>query len=327
MYRLILWSIALGLVALFGARGPVQAQPSAQDWPTRTVRIIIPLGAGGGGDVFARLLAEELRRRFGQPFVVENRTGGALNIGMRACAKSPPDGYTFCITTSEPIVYNQFLFKTLPFNPETDFEPITNLFFNPVAVVANRSLNIKTLDEMMALAKARPGTLSYSTFSFPLVAFMDKMNRKHGVDIIHVPYRSGNEVVNGVVSGATPIAILGLSNMLSQVRAGLIVGMALNANSRSPLFPDIPTLQEASGEDFPPAWFGLFAPRGTPKPIIDRLHAEVVRIASDPEFRQRNFVERAIDYAVNTPEEFAAFIAKDRASAGRIVRESGKQPQ
>ena len=331
MRRLGLQSLAMAFAVWLSAFPPAQAQTQAQsqvqDWPARPVRIIIPLGAGGGGDVFARLLAEELRKRLGQPFVVENRTGGALNIGMRACAESPPDGYTFCITSSEPIVYNQFLFKTLPFNPETDFEPITNLFFNPVAVVANAGLKIGTLDEMMALAKAKPGTLSYSTFSFPLVAFMDKMNKKHGVDIIHVPYRSGNEVVNGVVSGTTPIAILGLSNMLAQVRAGAIVGIALNANSRSPLFPNIPTLQEASGEDFPPAWFGLFAPKGTPKPIIEKLHSEVVRIASDSDFRQKNFIERAIDYAINTPDEFAKFIVKDRASAGRIVSESGKQPQ
>ncbi len=303
------------------------APAPAQDWPARAVRIIIPLGAGGGGDVFARLLADELQKRLGQPFLVENRPGGALNIGMRACAESAPDGYTFCITSSEPIVYNQFLYKTLPFNPATDFEPITNLFFNSVALVANSKLAIKTIPDMVALSKAKPGTLSFSTFSFPMMHFMEKLKKQTGADLVFVPYRSGGDVVNALLSGSTPIAVLGLANMLQQIRAGLITGIALNANARSPLFPDIPTLAEANGEDFPPAWFGLFAPRGTPKPIMAKLHAEVVRITSDPAFQKKNFVDRAIDYAVNTPEEFAKFIERDRKSAERIFKESGQQPQ
>jgi tripartite-type tricarboxylate transporter receptor subunit TctC len=303
------------------------APASAQDWPMRPVRIIVPLAPGGGGDVFARLLGEELQKRFGQPFVVENRPGGALNIGMRACAESAPDGYTLCLTSSEPIVANQFLYKSLPFNPETDFENITLLFFNPIALVANNTLNVKTIPQLIAYAKARPGTLSYATFSFPAIHFMDAMKKKHGIDIVYVPYRSGNEVVNAIMSGATPIAILGLANMLGQLRSGLITGIALNANARSPLFPDLPTLSEVGADDFPPAWFGLFAPRGTPKPVIARLHAEIVRIASDPAWRQKNFIDRAIQPAVNTPEEFAAFIVRERKIAERIVKESGHQPQ
>jgi tripartite-type tricarboxylate transporter receptor subunit TctC len=321
MQRLLI--AVLAFVCLLTAMAPL----AAQDWPARTVRIIIPLGPGGGGDVFARLLAEELRKRLGQPFIVENRPGGALNTGMRGCAESPPDGYTFCITSSEPIVYNQFLYKTIPFNPETDFEPIARLFFNPVTLVANSALKINTIPQMVALSKAKPGTLSYGTFSFPMIYFMEKLKKQTGADMVYVPYRSGNEVVNAIVSGSTPIAILGLSNMLPQIRAGLITGIAVNSNARSPLFPDLPTLTEASGEDLPPAWFGMFAPRGTPKPIVAKIHSELVRITSDPEFKQKNFVERAIDYAVNTPEEFTQFIVKDRKEAERIFKESGEKPQ
>ena len=317
LLRLLLVAAAAGLMT----------PAIAQDWPTRPVRIIVPLAAGGGGDVFARLLGEELQKRFGQPFVVENRPGGALNIGMRACAESTPDGTTLCLTSSEPIVTNQFLYKNMPFNPETDFENITLLFFNPIALVANNKLNVKTIAELVALSKAKPGTLSYSTFSFPAIHFMDGLKKKSGADWVYVPYRSGNEVVNAVVSGATPIAVLGLANMLGQLRTGLITGIALNANARSPLFPDLPTLGEAGGEDFPPAWFGLFAPRGTPKPIIAKLHAEIVRITSDPAWRQKNFIERAIEPAVNTPAEFTEFIRRERKIAAQIVQESGQQPQ
>jgi tripartite-type tricarboxylate transporter receptor subunit TctC len=128
----------------------------AQDYPTRTIRVIIPLGPGGGGDVFTRALADELQKALGQPVVVENRTGSALNIGTRACAEVAPDGYTICVLSSEPVVYNQFLFKSLPFDPEKDFEPINNLFFNTLALVVNSSLKVRTIADLVGLSKAQP---------------------------------------------------------------------------------------------------------------------------------------------------------------------------
>jgi len=297
----------------------------AQDYPARTVRIIIPLGPGGGGDIFTRALADELQKRLGQTFIVENRAGGGLNIGTRACAQSTPDGYTLCVISNEPIVYSQFLFKSLPFDPEKDFAPITNLFFNALLLAANPSLKVKTVPELIALAKTRE--LSYSTFSFPLAYFMEKLKRENNIDLVRVPYRSGNEVVTALLSGATPIALLGLANMVPQVQAGLITGIALNAKARSPLVPSIPTMTEAIGEDYPQSWFGLFAPAGTPKAIIDRINAEVTRITSEPAFVQKMYVERAIERAVNTPEAFARFIREDRANAERIVKASGVQPE
>jgi tripartite-type tricarboxylate transporter receptor subunit TctC len=142
-----------------------------------------------------------------------------------------------------------------------------------------------------------------------------------------VPFRSGNEVVNAVVSGSTPIAFLGLSNMLPQIKAGLINGVALNGNARSPLFPDIPTLKEATGEDYPPPWFGLFAPAGTPKPVIEKLNAKVVQLSGDPGWRQKNFIDRAVEPAAGPREDFVRFIAENRVVAARIARESGVQPR
>src|SRR5689334_21696759 len=273
---------ALIAAALLTWNAPAQAQ--AQDYPNKTVRVIIPLGPGGGGDIFTRAMSDELQKRLGQTFIVENRTCGGLNIGTRACAEGAPDGYTLCVLSSEPIVYSQFLFKSLPFNPEKDFEPITNLFFNTLAFAVNNSLGVKTVPELMALAKKQPGKLSYSTFSFPLVHYMDGLKSKYGVDIVRVPYRSGNEVMTALLSGATPITLLGLSNMVSVLQAGKATALAVNSNVRSPLFPAVPTLKEATGESYPQSWFGLFAPAGTPKPIIARLHKEVVAITSDPTF-------------------------------------------
>jgi tripartite-type tricarboxylate transporter receptor subunit TctC len=289
------------------------------------VRVIIPLGAGGGGDIFTRALTDELQKRLGQSFVVENRTGGALNIGTRACAESAPDGYTICVISSEPIVYNQFLFKSLPFNPEKDFEPITNLFFNTLAFAVNPDLKVKAIPELMALAKTKQ--LSYSTFSFPLAHFMEKLKQKHGVDIVRVPYRSGNEVMTALLSGATPITLLGLANMVPQLRSGHVAALAVNANTRSPLFPAIPTIKEATGDVLPQSWFGLFAPAGTPKPIINKLATEVAAITADPAFHKKTYIDRAVERAVDTPENSAKFIKEDRALAARIVKESGVQPQ
>jgi tripartite-type tricarboxylate transporter receptor subunit TctC len=319
---------ALVLTALFaGAATAVAQDQASNDYPNKTVRVIIPLGAGGGGDIFTRALSEELQKRLGQTFIVENRTGGGLNIGTRACGEAAPDGYTICVLSSEPIVYNQFLFKSLPFNPEKDFEPITNLFFNTLAFAVNNSLNVKTVGELMALAKKQPGKLSYSTFSFPLVHYMDGLKKKYGVDIVRVPYRSGNEVMTALLSGATPITLLGLSNMVPTLQSGKITALAVNSNSRSPLFPEVPTLKEATGDNYPQSWFGLFAPAGTPKPIVAKLYREVAAITSDPVFTQKMYIERAVENAVGTPEVFARFIHEDRATARRIVQESGAEPQ
>jgi tripartite-type tricarboxylate transporter receptor subunit TctC len=313
---------SLALIALWLCGfGPVHAD----DYPTRPVRIIIPLGPGGGGDVFARLLAEELHKRLGQPFIVENRPGGGLNIGTRACAEAQPDGYTICVLSGEPVVYNQFTFKNLPFNPEKDFEPIINLFINSNALVVNSKLNVRTVPELVALAKAKP--LNYGTFSFMLAYFMDELNRKNGIDIVRVPFRSGNEMVNAVVGGQTQVVFLGLSNMIGQVKSGQLTGIALNALHRSPLFPDIPTLQEAVGEDYPPPWFGLFAPAGTPLPIVNRLHDEVARIGSEPGWQKRNFIDRAVDPVLDSREAFIKFIADNRAFATRVAKEAKIEPQ
>ena len=300
------------------------ATTPAQDYPTRTIRVIIPLAAGGGGDIFTRAIADELQKAWGQSVVVENRPGGALNIGTRACAEAAPDGYTLCVLSSEPVIYNQFLFKNLPFDPDKDFEPISLLFFNTLALVVNSALKVKTIPDLVALSKAKPGTLSYGTFAFPLAYFMEKLKKETGADIVRVPFRGGGEVVNAVLSGSTPVAILALSNMISQLQSGRITGLAVNSKTRSPLFPDIPTLTEAYGsEQYPSTWFGLFAPAGTPKPMIAKLAREVARIIDDRDFRQRMFIDRAVEPSGMRLEELAGFIRDDRKRAERIVNESG----
>ena len=304
------------------------APAAAQDYPTRPVRIVFPLAAGGGGDVFTRALAEELQKVWRQPVVVENRPGGGQNIGARACVEAVPDGYTICVLSSEPAVYNQFLFKTIPYDPEKDLQPISNLFFNTLAVAINGDTKVKTLAEMIAMARQQPGKLSYSTFSFPATVFMDRLNKAENTDIVKVPYKGGGEVVNAVLGGTTPIAVLALSNMVPLLQSGRITPLAVVAPSRSPLFPDVPTLEQARpGWGFPTTWFGLFTQTGVPRPIVEKLAAEVDRIFADPAFQKRMFIERGVEPASERLDVFAKFVRDERTFAQQIVKESGLEPK
>jgi tripartite-type tricarboxylate transporter receptor subunit TctC len=319
MIRIALAAALLGLAALPAA---------AQDYPNRPVRIVFPLAAGGGGDIFTRGLADELQKAWHQPVVVENRPGGSQNIGARACVEAAPDGYTICLMSSEPAVYNQFLFKTIPYDPEKDLQPITNLFFNTLAVVVNPETKVKTFAEMVAMAKQQPGKLSYATFSFPATYFMDTLNKTEGTDIVKVPYRGGGEVVNALLGNTTPIAVLALSNMVAQLQSGRITPLAVVANDRSPLFPDVPTLEQARpGASFPTTWFGLFTQAGVPRPIVEKIAADVDRIMAEPAFRKRMYTDRAVEPAPERLEVFARFIREERKLAQQMVKDSGLEPK
>ena len=180
--------LALALLSL-------PAPAAAQDYPTRPIRVIATSSAGGTSDIFMRALGEELHKRLGQPLIVENRPGGAFNIGARACAEAAPDGYTICIIPGEPLVFSQFMFKTLQYDPTTAFEPITQLFFITQALVVSAALNVRTLPELAALSKAKPATLSYSTAAIPAVVFMERWKKQTGADLVKVPFRGGGEAV------------------------------------------------------------------------------------------------------------------------------------
>src|SRR5215510_1528840 len=313
---------------LVAAALPLLARPAiAQDYPARPIRVIATSSAGGTSDIFMRALAEELHKRLGQPVIVENRSGGAFNIGARACAEALPDGYTLCIIPGEPLVFNQFLFKTLAFDPENGFEPITQLFFITQALVVSAALDVKTLPELIALSKAKPGTLSYSTAAVPLGVFIERLKKDAGADLVRVPFRGGGEAVTALLNGSTPVGFYGISNVRAQLESGAVVGLLVDSEQRSPLFPNIPTLAESGQKKLPRSYFGLLAPAKTPKPIIARLQAEVARIAAEPGFRNRNFVERGLEPVASTPDEFARYIKDDRVVAEQVVKEAGLQPQ
>ena len=302
---------------------------SAQDnWPTRPVKAITTTSAGGLSDIFMRALGEELRVKWGQPLIIENRPGGAMNTGTRACADATPDGYTICITNADAMLYNQFLFKKLPFDPETSLIPITNAFHLIHMLVVNSKLGVKNVDELIALSKAKAGTLNYLAPGAPLVLYMETLRKEKGADWVRVPFRGGGEAVNAIMSGTTPIGLFGEGNVIGQVRSGDMTALVMMNNIRSPNFPGVPLLNE-TGYSGPPSrsWYGLFAPAGTPRAVIDRVNKDVNEIVSKPEFRERHLTARSLVPAVNTPEQFAADIRRERPIAEKVVKDAGFEPQ
>ena len=300
----------------------------ADDYPSRPIRVITNTSAGGLSDIFARAVGEELHKRWGQPLIVDNRPGGSQNVGARVCGDSPPDGYTICILNADPMVYNQFLFKSLPFDPEKSVVPVTNLYHLIQTLVVNASLKVKTVDELIARSKEKPGTLSYLTASPPLALYMERLKAEKGADWVRVPFKGGGEAVNAIMNGSTPIGLIGIGNVTGQLEAGTMTALAMLNNIRSPQFPDVPTLAEtgyhgpASG-----SWYGLFVPAATPQPIIDRLAAEFAGVVNTPAFRDRNLTPRGLVSAINSPAEFATAIRREREVAQAVVKEAGLEPQ
>jgi tripartite-type tricarboxylate transporter receptor subunit TctC len=300
----------------------------AQDWPTRPVKAITTTSAGGLSDIFMRALGEELRQKWGQPLIIENRPGGAMNLGTRACADSAPDGYTICITNADAMLYNQFLFKTLPFNPETSLQPITNAFHLIHMLVVNSQLGVKTVDELCALSKQKAGTLSYLAPGAPLVLYKETLKKEKGCDWVRVPFKGGGEAVNAIMSGSTPIALFGEGNVIGNIQAGQMTPLVMMNNIRSPNFPKVPLLTEV-GYNGPPSrsWYGIFAPAGTPRPVIDRVSKDIGEIVNKPEFRDRHLTARSLVPAANTPEQFAEDMKRERVVAEKVVKDAGFEPQ
>jgi len=316
----LLLSTVLGLAAL--------APAAAQDWPTRPVKAITTTSAGGLSDIFMRALGEELRVKWGQPLIIENRPGGSMNLGTRACADSPPDGYTICITNADAMLYNQFLFKSLPFNPETSLQPITNAFHLIHMLVVNSQLGVKNVDELCALSKAKAGTLSYLAPGAPMVLYMETLKKEKGCDWVRVPFKGGGEAVNAIMSGSTPIGLFGEGNVIGNIQGGQMTPLVMLNNIRSPNFPKVPLLTEV-GYNGPPSrsWYGIFAPAGTPRPVVDRVSKDIGEIINKPEFRDRHLTARSLVPAANTPEQFAEEMKTERAVAEKVVRDAGFEPQ
>lgn len=310
------------LALLFQLSAPADAD--AQSYPTKPIRVIMPLGPGGVGDVFLRALAQEMTKGLGQTVLVENRPGGASLVGTQACAQAQADGYALCMLAIDSLSIAPFYYKSIAFDPEKDFIPILRFFFIVEGMMVHPSLNVSTVAELIALSKAKPGTLSYATQANALTLFMEGFKKDTGADLQRVPFQSGGEATNAVLGGHVPVGYFGIGNLLQNVRAGRVKLLAVDSKERTPLYPSAPTLAEAGYSGIPiRPWWGLFAPAGTPKPVLDRIHAEAMRVLGDPAFLERHMISVGLEPALTTPDEFVRFLKGDRALAERLVKESG----
>ena len=224
----------------------------------------------------------------------------------------------------EPLTYNQFTQKSLPYDPVKSFDPITNFFFITQALGVSSKLGVKSLDELAAYSKAKAGTLSYSAPSSSLVYFMENWKKKTGADLVRVPFKGGGDTVTNMLSGVTPVGFLGLGNFLSYIRAGQVTPILVDADKRVGFIPEVATLGEMGfARDHTRAFFGMLAPAGTPKAITDRVRKEIIAIANEPAFMQRHFIDRGLEPVLNTPEEFRDYLVSDRVRSQHIVEESG----
>ncbi|HVZ53747.1 MAG TPA: tripartite tricarboxylate transporter substrate binding protein [Pseudolabrys sp.] len=303
-------------------------QAFAEQYPERPIHVIVATSPGGVSDVFIRSLGEELRKKWGQPLVIENRPGGNFHIAAKACAQAAPDGYTLCVLPAEPLTYNQFLFKNIGFDPDHDLAPITNLFFITQVMAINASLGVNDLSSLAALCKTKPKTLSYSAPGLAQALFVENFNKAEGCDMVRVPFRGGADALNGLLSGTTPTVFLGLGNLLGQIKAGKATPLVVDSEKRSPLLPNTKTLREIGYKgDITRSYFALMAPAHTPAAIITKISDGIGQVYEDHAFIDKNLVQRGLEPAFQKPTDFASFLKEDRAVSGRIVKASGLVPQ
>lgn len=315
---------AAAMTLLTAALSPLHAQ----EWPAKTVTIIVPFTAGGTADLFARLLAANMQQKLGASFIVENRSGAGGNIGAAAVAKAPNDGYTLLLGTVSTHAINQFMYSNMQFDPAKDFQPISLIARLPNVLVVNPKIPAKTPAELVTYLKANPNKITYASSgvgtSIHLAAELFKI--KTGTTMTHVPYRSSGEVMQNVTAGHVDLAFDNMTLAWPQAQSGNVRALAVTSLERSPTAPNIPTMDETFKGFEATSWHGLFAPAGTPKPVVDKLAAEVKRILEVPENKQKLMDIGAVASPM-TPDEFTAFIATERAKWEPVVVASGAKAQ
>ncbi len=311
--------LLLGLAAAALAFGA-----TAQDYPTRPVKIIVPFAAGGPADVYARFLAQRLQDVMGQAFVVEDRPGAGSVVGTEAVAKSAPDGYTLLLMSNTHTV-NESLMPQKPFQLKRDFVAVAPINYSDLVLVVNPAVNAKTLPELIALAKAQPGKLNYASSGpgTPYHMAGELFKAMAGLDIVHVPYKESSGARTGVLGGQVEMMFDAVTVMNEHVKAGKVRALATSGKVRSTVMPDVPTLAEAGVPGYDAViWLGLMAPKNTPAPIVARLNAEVTKIVARPEVQAEWAKQGAVPMTM-TPAVFDRYLADDIVKWERIVKISG----
>ena len=300
----------------------------AQPYPAKPVRMIVPTSPGGIIDIVARLTGQKLTDVTGQIVVIENRAGASNNIGTEYVARAPADGYTLLAATL-PLVVNPALFEKLPFNVERDFAPVSLVVSAPYVLVAHPSLPAKSLKDLVALAKAKPGALSYSTggSGTNLHIAAELFALQAGVRLLHIPYKGGGPALASVIAGETALSFPSLGAVLPQVNAKRLRAIAITSTQRSPLLMQVPTIAESGFPDYAfTSWVGILAPAGTPPAIVTALHAQIVKAMRNPAVIERLAAD-GNEVVAGSPEQFAALIKTELARWAKVVKASGMKPE
>src|SRR3989441_5441948 len=319
---------ALALAAIVAAP-PLLATPGlAQDYPSRPVRVIVPFGAGGPADVTARQIGNILQESFGLPFVIENRTGAGGVIGTQEAAKSPPDGYTLLMMSNTQTA-NESLVPQRKYELMRDLAPIAPINYSDLVIVVHASVQAKTLQEFIALAKSQPGKLNYASSGqgTPYHMAGELFKAMAGIDVLHVPYRNSGEARSGVIGGQVQMMIDALPAMASNISENQVRALATTGKTRSSVLPDVPMANEAGVPGYEATiWLGLMAPAGTPKAVIDKLNAAVNAIVKRPDIVKLWTQQGAVSMSM-TPEEFDKFLRGDIVKWAEVVKKFDKPPQ
>ena len=321
--RFALGSIASAVVLGAGLLGGTSAL--AQAYPTKPVTIIVPFAAGGTTDILARIIGQALTAELGQSVVVDNRAGAGGNIGGQAAAKAAPDGHTLFMGTVGTHAINASLYKKMPFDPVKDFAPLTRVANVPNLLVANPAQPYKSVKDLIAYAKANPGKVNFGSSgngsSIHLSGELFKSLAK--VDMQHVPYKGSAPAVTDLLGNQIGIMFDNMPSAIQHVRSGKLVPLAVTTAKRSPELPSVPTIAEAGVPGYEAtSWFGMFAPAGTPVPVLAKLNAAIVKVLAQPDVKKK-INEQGAEVYSETPEQFAAFIQAESVKWGKVVKESG----
>jgi tripartite-type tricarboxylate transporter receptor subunit TctC len=302
------------------------ADASAQGYPSRPIRLVVPYPPGGPLDIMARAIGQKLTEAWNQPVIVDNRAGAGGNIGADLVAKSPADGYTLLMGAVATHAINPTLYGRLPYDPVRDFAPVALVAQVPNILVVNPSVPARSVKELIELARARPGYLNFGSGSTGSTGHLagELFKTMAGVQMVHIPYKGGAPAMADLLAGQVQLMFDNLANALPNVRAGRLRALAVTTLARSPAMPDLPTIAESGLPGFDlTTWFGVMAPAGTPGEIVLRLNAEIVRALDATDMRERLEKMGAEPPANNTPERFAAFIRAEAAKYAKVVKESG----
>lgn len=302
------------------------AGAQTSNWPQSPIKIIVPFGAGSGADQVARLVGQELTTALGQPVIIDNKAGAGGTIGATAAARSPADGYTLFLTTNTTQAANPYLYKQLAYDPIKDFAPISRVANTPALLVTHPSVPANNMAELIALAKSKPGKFSYASGSAGTLVPAAMLTFDAGLDMVHIPYKSIPDGLKDVIAGTVDMMFTDMATGSIQVKAGRVKALGVSSAKSSALMPDVPPIANTLKGFELLAWYALYAPAGTPQPVIDRLNKAIVFAMAKPEVSTR-FTSLGLEPITSTPKQLAEFNLSELEKWGRVIKRSGATPQ